>query len=325
MKFERDYISDPEINTCELQWWNDHAALVSSVWEMHADISWTARKHYLLRAKAFLRSQDKPVNILELGCGSGWVGQSIAGPELRITGTDFSAAQIDLARENAKTRQVDQYCEYRLSNETDWVEPVKKADGILIHAFLHHLDGKELETLLHGIQTNARPGTKIWIYEPAFYCAPTKDNLRPTWSSRIFFRTFFTITSHLVNLLRNFYNRYHLIDHKIEDDFSKLTRDAEANKWYLTPKEIPFNVDAFSQQLTQTMEIQKQYWATISIIGWVYHTNLLKSERLRRAINWAILPLFSLTDRLLAKETDYLKKTIIAPVYAFHVWEGTVR
>jgi hypothetical protein len=45
-------------------------------------------------------------HVVELGCGSGWVGQSICGPELRITGTDFSASQIALARENAARKRL---------------------------------------------------------------------------------------------------------------------------------------------------------------------------------------------------------------------------
>lgn len=321
MKLERDYISSQETNACELEWWNSHAGLVSKVWEMHSDISWTIRKHYLSRAQFFFKNSGKKMTILELGCGSGWVGQSIAGPDLRIIGTDFSAAQIDLARENAKSRHVDKYCEYRISNESDWTETVKEADGILIHAFLHHLDGRELDSLLCGIRANARPGTKIWIYEPSFYQSPSQGDSRLGWSAW----ALFSITNYLVDLLRNVYNRFHLIDHETEDSFSRLTCDAEANKWYLSPKEVPFNIDAFSRQLTQIMELRNQYWATIFLIGWAYHSNLLTNAGLRKLINRTILPLFSLTDRLLAKEREYLKRTIVAPLYAFHVWEGIVR
>ena len=288
---------------------------------MHGEISWTTRKHYLLRAKAFFENKDRQVNILELGCGSGWVGQSIAGPGLRIIGTDFSSAQIELARANAKIRQVDRYCEYRLTDEADWIESVKKADGILIHAFLHHLDGRELETLLRGLRENARPGTKIWIYEPAFFQAPTTDDSSMKLSSRILY----AVTRHFAAWLSSIYNRFHLIDNETEDSFSGLVREAEKNNWYLSPKEVPFNVETFSRQLAEAMEIQSQYWATVFLIGWVYHTNLLKNKGLRRIINQTFLPLFSLTDRILARETNYLKKTIVAPLYAFHVWEGIVR
>jgi hypothetical protein len=69
IKIEREYIAGQDLNNLELHWWNENAQIVSKVWEMQNDISWTARKHYLNNAKSYFKQGNKPVTILELGCG----------------------------------------------------------------------------------------------------------------------------------------------------------------------------------------------------------------------------------------------------------------
>ena len=80
VKKKRDFICKKNIEQLEYQWWNDNAGIIAKVWEMHDDISWTVRKYYIRRATEFFWGSEKNVTILELGCGSGWVGQLLAGP-----------------------------------------------------------------------------------------------------------------------------------------------------------------------------------------------------------------------------------------------------
>lgn len=320
LKLERDYISDQETTVSELLWWNENAHLVCKVWEMHDDISWAVRKHYLLKAKSFFHHANKPVTVLELGCGSGWVGQFIAGPELRIIGSDFSDSQISLARENARKKGLDKFCQYTVSNSNDWTDKLKEVDGILIHAFLHHLDGRELDALFHDLKTFAKSGTKIWIYEPAFYHSSINSKHRLSYATS----TCLSITNMMVAILHQIYSKLHLIDKDIADSFSKLVLMAKDNHWYLSPKEVPFNINTFSRQLANIFCLTKSYWATISLIGWIYESNLLKNPVLRKLIKMTLLPFFALTDSLLTKETNYLRATIVSPTYAFHVWEGVI-
>ena len=72
-------------------------------------------------------------------------GSPFAGEQLRITGTDFSASQIALARENAARKRLDAFTHYQVATSGVWPSLDRAGTGVLIHAFLHHLDGAELD------------------------------------------------------------------------------------------------------------------------------------------------------------------------------------
>ena len=178
MKKERSLHTSEELDKLELDWWNRNAEIVSKAWEMHDDVSRTVRKVYLEKARKFFQSDKKKMTILELGCGSGWVGQFIANSNLHIIGTDFSENQIQLAIKNAKKKGLEEYCKYQLTDVFDCInkdsEFFQHIDGVMIHGFLHHLNGQEIETIFYNIKKYLKQGTRLWIYEPAFYLNPTK-------------------------------------------------------------------------------------------------------------------------------------------------------
>jgi len=321
MKSERDYVASQKLNTIEHQWWNDNAGLISKVWEMQTDVSWPIRKDYLKKAKKFFLEDKKKVTILELGCGSGWVGQFIADSNLSIVGTDYSESQIELAIANAKQKGLDSYCDYFVSDSVESASKYQSVDGILIHAFMHHLDGKEIEELLENLRRCFKKGTKVWIYEPAFHIAPAKHTTQIDFVTRACLKASVSIQS----LLGKMYAKYDLIDQTIMPSLNELVKQAEQNDWYLSPKEVPFEVDEFTRELTGKFELISKYWATVYVVGWVVESNLLKYKVPRLFITKFVIPFFSYTDRLVCKQRDFLSGRIICPNYAFHVWECIVK
>ena len=319
---ERDNISSDDINNKELKWWNDNAELISEVWEIKNNISWKIRKSYLKNAKAFFNNNCKSTYILEIGCGSGWVGQSIANPKLNIIGTDFSKTQIRLAIKRAKVNKVHEFCNYILIDSSNYLKDVKEINGILIHSFLHHLDVKGIDNLFNSIKKNMKRGTKIWIYEPAYY---NKRNEQKSGKLDLIVRLLFKLTQIIIIFLDKIYDKYNLIDKKVVDDFKLLINLANENKWYLSPKEVPFEIYSFSKKLEKNFKIKDKYWATIYLIGWVFKSNRIKNKYLRDIINAIILPIFVFTENLIIKNNNYLKQSIIKPNYAFYVWECLIK
>jgi ubiquinone/menaquinone biosynthesis C-methylase UbiE len=60
---------------------------------------WKIRHHSALRLKKYLGNKKKPLSILEVGCGNGWLSNmlaSIAGS--RITGIDINAIELNQAK-----------------------------------------------------------------------------------------------------------------------------------------------------------------------------------------------------------------------------------
>ena len=316
MKTRRNYRTDQELNFIEHEWWNENAVIVSRVWEMHPEISLSVRRHYLRSAKEFFLEDADKVVVLELGCGSGWVGQFMAGANLKIIGTDFSEVQIQLARSNSKAKGLEKYCEYFVGDAAGMDDILSKVDGVLIHAFMHHLDGREIDELLAMLKTKMRKGAKLWLYEPAFYLSEPIDNGKPSLLTTLCLN----IANGTLSIFDKFYKKFNLIDKMAFDEFASLTESAAKKGWYLSPKEIPFDVADFSIHLAKHFEVRKKHWATIYAVGWVFCTNLLQNDTLRRLINRTVLPFACYTDNKLTSETGLLQQRLTPPNYAFHVW-----
>jgi hypothetical protein len=194
-------------------------------------------------------------------------------------------------------------------------DAIKDVEGILFHAFLHHIDGSDLERLLTRLIKQLKPGAKVWIYEQAFYRPASCGGSKPAYPAAVCLK----ITNFIVSALPLIYYKFNLIDQTISEPFAKMMKQAADNDWYLSPKEVPFDVDAFSDRLENYVVINKSNWATIYLIGWRYESNLLKNTFFRRLVNITLLPFFAFTDHMLTKEANYLKTVLVPPVYAFHV------
>ena len=133
------------------------------------------------------------------------------------------------------------------------------------------------------------------------------------------------IASLLVSFLDRIYSIFNLIDENAFRDISELIREAVENQWYISPKEIPIDIEAFSSRLSEDFDINSQYFATIYLFNYVFKTNLIKNDILRKVINKFFQPFFVFTDNRLAKEEIFLRETIVAPTYAFYVWECVLK
>ena len=318
---ERPYRAAPEIARLEQQWWDENAALVAKVWELHDEVSHVARRRYLQRARQFFAAGRDDAHVVELGCGSGWVGQSICGRELRITGTDFSASQIALARENAARKRLDAFTHYQVATSGVWPSLDRAGTGILIHAFLHHLDGAELDAFFDMLHRNVPPGTQIWIYEPAFYPDPAAGGATDPAAKAFAYRAATAIVSQMSTL----YRRLNLIDTDTRDRFAALFARANDAGWHLSPKEVPFQLEAFDRELARHMTVSRSYWATALVIGWVFETNLIRSSVLRLLASQTLVRLLALLDNRLVRDDEFMRSNCTAPNYGFRVWEGSLR
>ena len=318
---ERPYLSTAESDAAEQQWWDKNASLIAQVWQMHDEISNAARRWYLAQArKFFLGSQTRPVTVLELGCGSGWVGQAIAGPDVHIIGTDFSRNQIELARKNATARGLSDFTRYEIAAAEVWPTLDSEPDGVLIHAFLHHLSGKEMDGFLDMLRRHINPGTRLFVYEPAFYVSPT-----PPTTPRFLTPRYLRLGNWLVARLGEYYRKNRILDEATIATFSQLMRTATEAGQYLSPKEVPLDVDRFEGLLAKFADVRQNYWATIRAIGWCFETNLVTNDAVRRNMAKFALPFLMWLDRRVAADPEFLKTLLLPPDHAFHVWEAVAR
>jgi ubiquinone/menaquinone biosynthesis C-methylase UbiE len=60
---------------------------------------WTIRERSSQRLVTYLAAMNKPLNILEIGCGNGWLAAKLAGiPHAKVTGLDPNPIEIEQAR-----------------------------------------------------------------------------------------------------------------------------------------------------------------------------------------------------------------------------------
>ena len=181
-KKRRPFKSDIELNTKEYEWWETNGTLMSLLWDYDPTLNHYVRGKYIKKAKAFLMPNNKkPLHILELGCGSGWFGRMFNEFGVTLTGIDFSSAQIANANAMAANEKILKNFKYLCINDFEEIdELLNDADGVLIHAFLHHLDDSEINNILNLLAKTLKNGTRIWIYEPGFYHSPSlKQHLLP--------------------------------------------------------------------------------------------------------------------------------------------------
>jgi SAM-dependent methyltransferase len=99
------------------------------------------------------------MNVLEIGCGSGYFTQELAKTGAHITAIDISPDLIQLAKKNITSKNVDFILEnaYALSFESN------RFDSIVGSSVLHHLDvGKALSEFYRVL----KKGGSIYFTEP---------------------------------------------------------------------------------------------------------------------------------------------------------------
>lgn len=318
LRTQRPITTSAELDTLEHDWWNKNSELIASVWEMDESFQKIIRTNYIKDAKVFFGETGK-IKIFEPGCGSGWVGQMIASNDISIIGTDYSESQISLSQQNAEKKRLTKFCDYYVHQSNEWPESAKECEGILFHSFLHHLNGQELDSFFDSIKSSFPAGTKVWMFEPCFYTQEKKAEIGglrkkvERVSQRVVVST--------IKLLE----KLDLLDKKTLFKFQNLEKQAQDNSYYLSPKEVPFDVEEYRAYLSKFMEIKYEKWAIINLVGWSFHINLVKNKTLRTILGNSVLRFLELSDRYLSKSDAYGMLRMKAPIHGFRIYAGTLK
>jgi 2-polyprenyl-3-methyl-5-hydroxy-6-metoxy-1,4-benzoquinol methylase len=74
---------------------------------------WQIRKHSSQKLIAYLKKKNKPLNILEIGCGNGWLSSNMAAiKNTNVIGLDINGFEIDQAKRVFKKSNLKFMCEY---------------------------------------------------------------------------------------------------------------------------------------------------------------------------------------------------------------------
>ena len=248
MRTTRIDISSSNLDKLEKDWWNKNAALIERIWALNYDMQKLIRLPYLTKMKNFFLKgrEGKQSNILEIGCGSGWVGRLVADESFKVLGTDFSEQQLEIAKKQAVLNNKSKYCSYELADASTFE---KDFDGIVIHALLHHLSKEELNVFFSQL-SKIKAGTKVYMYEPVFI-KPLIG--KPSLTDKILNKIITKLKSFSINKAKKNGD----LDILLQSGVENLYKEARANGWYLSPKEVPFYEDELSNYLQPLFNIEK--------------------------------------------------------------------
>lgn len=158
----------------ELEWWNKFADVMAEQWTLTPAMNSMIRSDYENDYGEYLFKAGG--SLLEIGCGSGWIGHKFALKGMQVDGIDFSEGQLDIARRLAGEKGVSSNVAYFARDLVN--DPLngrfEKYDSILVNAVLHHLSAAEIHALTTRIATMLAPGGRLYIYEPLRPCRESR-------------------------------------------------------------------------------------------------------------------------------------------------------
>lgn len=292
MRTKRINISTSNLDKLELNWWNQNALLIEKIWALNYDMQKLIRLPYLSKMKKFFLKgrKDKHVNILEIGCGSGWVCRLVADESFKVLGTDFSEEQLEIAKKQAVLNNKSKYCSYELADASTFE---KDFDGIVIHALLHHLSTIELNVFFSKL-CKIKTGSKVYMYEPVFM-KPLIGG--PSFKDKILNKIITKLKLFSINKAKKIGE----LDTTLQSSVENLYKEARANGWYLSPKEVPFYEDELFDYLQPLFYIEKKYVVNRTDLDIVQALMLNKIEKPNFLFSKLLIPISIWLDAIAFK------------------------
>lgn len=168
----------PELEAAELAWWDKYAVLEQKfAWVQTPQIQNILRGDYV---REIISKCPPSGRIIELGCGVGWLCCALAEHGAgEVWGTDFSEKQIELAKQEARSRGVSEKVNFATANNADQFKQLGLFDVVIVHAFLHHLTGQQLKECIASIPKYLTPGGMLLVFEPVHQNKPRPYGLLP--------------------------------------------------------------------------------------------------------------------------------------------------
>ncbi|MDR3678964.1 MAG: class I SAM-dependent methyltransferase [Flavipsychrobacter sp.] len=124
---------------------------------------WLVRKHSSVRLIKYLKSKRRPLSILEIGCGNGWLSARLSEIEnATVTGLDINQAELTQASTVFKKSNL----QFIYGNIADNIFPAQKFDVVVFAASLQYFPSL---TIFNSIFPILCPQGAIHIIDTPFY------------------------------------------------------------------------------------------------------------------------------------------------------------
>lgn len=127
---------------------------------------WQVRKHSAERLIAYLTKKRTPLNILEIGCGNGWLANKLAQiPNATVTAIDINRVEIEQAKRVFKKDSLAFIC-----GEVDANDFIADPfDVVVFAASVQYFPS--LPAILHEALSTLKPNGEVHLIDTNFYTA----------------------------------------------------------------------------------------------------------------------------------------------------------
>ncbi len=102
-------------------------------------------------------------DVLDVGCGEGWLVRRLAAAGARVVGLDPQAAALERARRESPP---DQHARYVEGAAQELPFPAASFDAVVFFNSLHHVPEAHMDTALAEAARVLRPGGVLYVQEP---------------------------------------------------------------------------------------------------------------------------------------------------------------
>jgi len=134
---------------------------------------WKVRKRSSEKLFNYLRDKNKPLDILEIGCGNGWLSHSLSRLQNSVVkGMDVNRTELEQA-----DRVFDSVpnLTFMYGNIFDNILKQGEFDIVVFAASVHYF--KDIKKLVNRVKQILKPGGEIHIIDSPFYNSPAEAEL----------------------------------------------------------------------------------------------------------------------------------------------------
>ena len=287
----------PWIEQAEQEWWDEFSEFSEYTWgyNNNATAMKISRLHYLKKMANFLMFDTKSPEILEVGCGTGWVGRFLAQMGAKVWGIDNSINAIQICHVNAKKDGVDANTQYTCGSIEALSGNKCQFDGVILHAVLHHLTYEEINNLLASIKKALKPGGRLFVYEHECFDREAKTPLS------VLIRKSQSLMTRLHRQIYDDMIRNNLIEKEHIEIMQNIGKWSEIHGSVgITPKEFPFKENELEKILSHYFVIKRKYFCTVMDYTFVHLAILSNSIKFQKLLLHTIIRAASLFDRFLS-------------------------
>lgn len=111
----------------------------------------------------FLKKENPKVQVLDLGCGIGWISFKFAENGFHVVGIDGSETAITQAKKSANKKNLDGLLKFRVGDALNLPSDLDKFDALVDRGLFHHILPENRDLYFENIKKVLKPDAYVYL------------------------------------------------------------------------------------------------------------------------------------------------------------------